>query len=85
MTLKKADFEVALDRLIEQAREQGRSFLDVVSGDLHRLVGVYPLPNHRMPVCCRAMRDRMRPGDRVLQEPPSGQGATLVVRYVFGR
>jgi len=49
--------------------------------------GSYPGPNHRMPVCCKVMKDAMAPdyGDKVLQEPPSGQGASLTIRYVLPR
>lgn len=38
-------------------------------------------PYHRMPVCCEAMRRAMRPADKVVGEPPSGFGASLVIRY----
>lgn len=43
--------------------------------------------NHRMPVCCRVMRAAVAPdaGDVILGEPPSGQGASLTVRYVLPR
>ena len=84
MALTRADFEVVLDGIIDNARRLGLRHVDVCSGDLHRQVGVYPDRDHRMPVCCRVMRSRMRDLDRVLQEPPSGQGATVLIRYVFG-
>jgi 5-methylcytosine-specific restriction protein A len=40
-----------------------------------------------MPVCCDVMRAAIASdvGDRVLQEPPSGQGASLTIRYVLPR
>jgi hypothetical protein len=31
------------------------------------------------------MKDTMRPGDAVVQSPPSGQGATLTVQYRLPR
>lgn len=76
------DFQVALDSIFEHARGE---FIDVKSGDLHRMVGGYPGPSHRMPLCCRVMRQNMRPGDSVINEPPKGAGAGLVIRYMLPR
>jgi len=69
------DFEKELDRIFSLAQQNGKSCVEVKSGVLHRQVGGYPSRNHRMPMCCRVMREKMRIGDDVLQEPPSGQGA----------
>ncbi|MFQ5910144.1 MAG: HNH endonuclease [Thermoplasmata archaeon] len=79
------DFQDALDQILTSAQKEGRTYVDVKSGDLHRMVGGYPAQNHRMPLCCLVMRKNMRPGDQVLQEPPRGQGATLVIRYRLPR
>lgn len=57
-------FQTALDDILDVAQ--------VVSGYLSR--------NHRMPVCCDGMRQEMRPGDIVLDQPPKGKGATLLIR-----
>jgi tetratricopeptide (TPR) repeat protein len=81
----KPDYSAAhrgLGRALERA---GRTFEDVVSGDLHRAVGDYPGPGHRMPLCCSVMTRAMRPGDRIVAEPPSGKGATLTIRYRLPR
>ena len=79
------DFQDKLDNIFASAQNQGKLYVDVKSGDLHRRVGGYPGHNHRMPVCCEVMRRNMNIGDQILQEPPSGQGATLVVRYKLPR
>ncbi len=50
-------------------------------GELHRAVGGYPGPSHKVPVCCRAMRSAMENGDREIESPPSGSGASLTVEY----
>jgi 5-methylcytosine-specific restriction protein A len=57
------------------------------AGDLHRRVGDYPGNDHRMPVCCGVMRDAMDEdvGDAIVSSPPSGDGASLLVRYVLPR
>lgn len=80
-----ADFEHALDILLAEAMQMGKAHVDVVAGELHRRVGGYPGPNHRMPVCCAAMRRLLSDGDSVLHSPPSGRGASLAVRYSIPR
>lgn len=79
------DFQNALDEFIEQAQADGKAFVDVQAGELHREVGGYPGPDHRMPVCCSVMRKTMTDGDVVLSEPPKGVGASLKIRYRLPR
>ena len=79
------DFQRELNNIFSSAMKQGKSYVDVKSGNLHRRIGGYPDPNHRMPVCCDVMRRNMRSGDQVLQAPPKGQGATLIIRYKLPR
>jgi hypothetical protein len=80
-----SDFQMELNRVFHAAKEKGESHIDVKSGDLHRQVGGYPDPNHRMPVCCDVMRRNMKAGDTILHEPPKGKGATLKIRYQIPR
>ncbi len=68
-----------------QAELRGDSYIDINSGELHRKVGGYPGPNHRMPVCCNVMYREQRVGDKVLSSPPKGQGASLTIRYKLPR
>jgi len=79
------DLERALQRLLAAAQEEGKPFLDVVAGDLHRTVGGYPGPDHRMPICCDVMRKTMKPSDEALSSPPKGKGASLRIRYNLPR
>jgi hypothetical protein len=51
-------FERVILALIEQARQTGQPYVDIVSGEVHRLVGGYPGRNHKMPTCCKVMYDR---------------------------
>ncbi len=81
--LTRDDFRRELTSRLKHAAVDGKRFLDVTSRDLHRELGGYPGPDHRMPVCCRVMREEMRDGDEVVGEPPSGQGASLTIRYVL--
>ena len=80
-----SDFQRALDRIFRNAQTQQLAYIDVVSGDLHRDLGGYPSPNHRMPNLCQVMRRNMQAGDEVLYSPPKGQGATLKIRYLLPR
>ena len=79
------DFQKELGSIFSFAEEKRLTAIIIKSGDLHRLVGGYPGSNHRMPVCCNVMRNDMKKGDEVLSEPPSGEGATLTIRYHFPR
>ena len=79
------DFNVALEALLDAAAAQDLTHVDVSAGELHRLVGGYPGPNHRMPTCCSVMRARLRVGDAVMKEPARGAGASLTLRYQLGQ
>jgi len=82
---KAGDFRNALRVSFEEAEHNGLSHIDVQAGNLHRQVGGYPGANHRMPICCDAMRAIMTPGDRILDAPPSRRGASLTIRYKLPR
>lgn len=76
--MTKEAFEEYIDSQISQMKG---SYIDLVSGDVHRKVGGYPSNNHRMPMCCDVMYSRMRADDMVISSPPKGKGATLRIRY----
>jgi hypothetical protein len=67
------------------AQQRGLDHVDINARDLHTSVGGYPGSNNRMPMCCNAMRSIMTEGDIVLTSPPSGQGASLTIRYALPR
>jgi len=83
------DFQSAVELEIRvrfrRAFERGASFIDIVSGDVHRTVGGYPGRSHRMPTVCKVMRDLSRTSDPVIQSPPKGNGATPKIRYRIPR
>lgn len=79
------DFQNELNEILMSTQKQGNPHVDVISGDLHRQVGGYPAHNNRMPLCCSVMKRNMKTGDQILQEPESGQGATLTIRYKLPR
>ena len=85
MELSTEDFAILLAKLLASAEELGFVAVDVNSGNLHRFIGNYPGPNHRMPACCNAMRQAMTSDDLLVEEPPKGNGAALTIRYYLPR
>lgn len=81
MTPRAYDFENRLRAIIKEAEDRGDSFIDVISGQLHKEVGGYPGRDHRMPACVEVMKRTMNEKDRILDQPPSGKGASLKIRY----
>jgi hypothetical protein len=75
------DFRNQLMAVLNGARQSGEPHIDVESGHLHTQVGEDPNSN-RISVCCEVMRKMMRIGDSIVNEPPSGEGATLMIRYI---
>jgi hypothetical protein len=79
------DFREALNSLFVEEAKKGKKYIEVRSGDLHRNVGGYPGTNHAMPTCCKVMERERKAGDTILQSPPKGNGASLVIRYMLPR
>ena len=78
-------FRGRLLEMLADAHVRGDGMIQVRAGDLHKLVGGYPGPNHRMPSCCSAMRSVMEGEDRIVQQPPKGNGASLTIEYRLPR
>jgi hypothetical protein len=51
----------------------------VQAGDLHREIGGRFDADHRMSICCEAMRQTMRGSDCILAMPANKDGANLIV------
>ena len=78
-------FRSMLSSLLDEAGRLGFSYVGITAGALHRRVGGYPGTEHRMPICCAAMRGVMGPSDRIVEQPPSGNGASLLVQFALLR
>jgi 5-methylcytosine-specific restriction protein A len=83
--LRTDDFRTAIRGLLGDAQRHEKGSLIVTAGELHRQLGGYPGPNHRMPACCGAMRSLMRDGDVCVGGPEKGNGASLAIRYLLPR
>lgn len=79
------DFREAITELLEAASVEGKTSISIEARELHRLVGGYPKPHNRMPMCCAAMRAAMEDNDRFIHQPPKGNGASLKIEYRFPR
>lgn len=77
------DFQKCLNAILDKARNNGKSSIVVQSKELHKMVGGYPAKNHRMPVCCSVMRDRMQKGDKILPNLLKKDGASLQIHYLL--
>lgn len=76
-------FRKEIERLMDEAKENGCKYVDIISGDVHRNVGGYPGRKHNMPSCCTVMYSMMKSQDKILYSPPKGKGATLEIRYII--
>lgn len=81
------DFKHELFRMMAEGQKAGSEFVEINAGELHRRLGGYPGRDHRMPNCCQVMKAQLALdyGDVIVDEPPSGQGPTLTIRYRLPR
>jgi hypothetical protein len=83
--VNRQDFQTELDRIFSNISKLQLSFVDLKAGDLHHIAGDYPGSKHRMPICCDVMYKNMSPDDTVLEKPPKGKGANLIILYKLPR
>ena len=75
------DFQNKLMVMLNAARQSGQPHIDVESGHLYSQLAEPLDPNRKMSVCCEVMRKMMRPGDSIVNDPPIGEDAKLMIRY----
>ena len=80
-----SQFRAALKEIFTEATKDGKSSVSMNSGILHRRVGGYPEPSHRMPVCCEVMYQEMGKRDEIMHSPQKGKGTSLTIRYDLPR
>jgi 5-methylcytosine-specific restriction protein A len=80
-------FRHELFRMMADAQQSGSKCIEINAGALHRRLGGYPGADSQMPTCCQVMKAELAldSGDVILNEPRSGQGATLTIRYRLPR
>lgn len=82
--LRTQDFRHALEEWLRTAEAEGVPSVDVRARELYRRV-VPQGKVDRMPMCCNAMYALRRESDEVTEQPPSGFGSRLTVRYHLPR
>jgi len=75
------DIRAYIESLFQTAKEQGSEYIELISGDIHRALGM----RNAMPPVCIVMYEKMNPGDEVLHTTPSGKSSTIRIRYYLGR
>ena len=71
------DIRLYLDKVLQEAKHSGVEYIDLISGDIHKRLGL----KNRMPQVCGIMYKMMLSGDEVLHSTPSGQSSTIKIRY----
>ena len=71
------DIRNYIKTLKDKARKEGKTFLVLRSGDIHKEL---ELKNY-MPSVCNAMRQSMCSGDLILHTTPSGNSSTIEIEY----
>ena len=71
-----------LAAILNFARQSGKSYVDVELDSLQKQFADFSSSDRSMSVCCDVMIKLMRPGDSILHESPTGESATLAVRYM---
>ncbi len=79
------DFKRELQKALAEAEASGFQAVELSAGMLHRKVGGYPGPAHRMPVCCAAMEAGLTSADEMLPNSLKRYGASFAVRYRLPR
>jgi hypothetical protein len=83
------EFRAELLAQIDRATKQGRPYIEVNAGELHRVVGGYPpkgVSSHSMPVCCSVLRAEMQSGKaEVVFETASGNAPAVTICYYLPR
>lgn len=67
--------------IIERAKKEGKDYIKINAGELHRALGGYPSNNHNMPGCCNAMRSINEYVSVEKSCPAKGKGASLTIGY----
>jgi len=71
------DVRLYIDEILAQAASEGMAYIELVSGQIHRDLGM----SGRLPQVCRIMWEKKRDNDVVVHTTPSGMSSTIAIRY----
>jgi 5-methylcytosine-specific restriction protein A len=83
--LRAEDIRAELARQLGEAKRGGYRWLRMRASVLHEAAGGSSGSDHRMPLCCRVMKQEMQGDDKIVEGPPSGQGPSLTIDYWLPR
>ena len=72
-----SDIKTFISKIIEGSRVDGLTFVDIVSGEIHKQMKL----SSKMPSVCSAMYALMKQSDVILHTTPSGKSSTIKIRY----
>ena len=78
-SVKIEDYVKKISQMIEEAKAEGKEYVDINAGELHKMMSKKPT----LPSCCMAMRKMKQSNDQVISEAntKSGYGVALTIRY----
>lgn len=81
------EFRTLVSQKLLAAQKQGKLFIDLNAGDLHREAGGGTGNDVRVATCVSAMKQAINEekGDKVLSEPPAGAGSSVTIHYKLPR
>ncbi len=75
------DIKDYIQKIIEKSRNDGLDYIDIVSGQIHKQMGL----KKSMPLGCGAMYKLMNEDDIIIHTTPSGKSSTIKIRYFLSR
>lgn len=85
-TITKDTFISELRKIFQRETESGSTEVTITASELHRIAGNYPGENHRIPLCCSAMRELFdEKKDIIISESKKDNNALLTISYALPR
>lgn len=80
------DFKNQLNKIFKKAEQLGCVAVEIQAREFHLAVGGYTgKEDNRMNACCHVLHKAISDSDTIITAPPSGNGASLHIRYSLPR
>jgi len=70
-----------LQNIMNWAKQKGIIEVTINAGKLGEALGLYDSNKNNVKSVCDAMKSMMKEGDKIVDEPPSGEGASVTIKY----
>jgi hypothetical protein len=82
----KNNFKKELKKFLNTIEKMGARSVELRADHLYsRVEGKLFVDTHKMSICSSVMRKSMQAGDKILNDPPDGDGRFLVIKYQLPR